>query len=165
MPLDLNQTCERDEFGYFYCRLKCGHTYRSKQGRNRYSIFSVHVPPYLDCKRKSVGTLSMHECWHCLYLNKLQRAISTVRVPVREFCIFTFTVFEAYTGFWVNADTAKVLFQQTSTHNVCIYLENVFQMSYVLLETDYFDDLQTLIVQTGAKAKEDQAKSKISILC
>lgn len=26
---------EVDEFGYFKCRFHCGHTYRSKQGRNR----------------------------------------------------------------------------------------------------------------------------------
>ena len=29
-------TVEQDEFGYFLCRYRCGKTYKTIQGRNRY---------------------------------------------------------------------------------------------------------------------------------
>lgn len=37
---------EVDEFGYYLCRHKCGKTYKTKQGRNRYSVTTLIISPF-----------------------------------------------------------------------------------------------------------------------
>ena len=34
---------DRDEFGYYICRIRCGKTYKTKQGRNQYAELILYL--------------------------------------------------------------------------------------------------------------------------